>query len=75
MWSIGGLVLLEVAACVVLLAVALHRVANEIGPTRESFELVRVDVERMVRLAARDTGRAAAGRRVLARPGTDEASR
>ena len=73
MWSIEAALLIWVACCVGVIAWALHRLRGELEPTRSAFELH--DVTRAVALVGRETGRAAASRRLLVRHGNAPVSR
>jgi hypothetical protein len=73
--SSGGAVLVEVMVCLAMISLAARRLHRELESTMRSFELLHRDVVDAVRLAARDTGRAQAGRRLLGRTGDGPASR
>ncbi len=75
MWSIGTAVLLLIVVCVTAIAWAARRLVTEIEPTRSSCDRLHHEVTDAVSRVSRDTGRAAAGRRLLARRGGAAASR
>jgi hypothetical protein len=67
MWSIGGAVLGEILVCLAVIAFAARRLLAELEPTRRSCERLHTEVVTAVAHVSRDTGRAAAGRRLLLR--------
>ena len=69
MWSVGAGVLIEVVLCAALIFRARRRVVAEFSPLLRSCELLSGSLERAIDTAARDTGRAEAGRRLLTRRG------
>jgi hypothetical protein len=75
MWSLGTAVLLLIVVCVSVIGFALRRLVAEIEPTRRSCDRLHAEVSEAVALVARDAGRAAAGRQVLARRGGASAHR
>jgi hypothetical protein len=75
MWSLGTAVLVLIVACVCVIAWALRRLVAEIEPTRRSCERLHTEVSGAVSAVSRDTGRAVAGRRLLARRGGASVSR
>ena len=75
MWSVGGVVLLEIVVCVAVIAIALRRLLAELEPTRRSCDRLHHEVTTAVQLVSRDTGRATAGRQLLARRGGASAPR
>jgi hypothetical protein len=75
MWSIEGAVLIWIACCAGVIVQALRGLRKEIEPTRRSFDLLHREVTLAVELTTRNTGRAAASRRLLVRHGNAPASR
>jgi hypothetical protein len=67
MWSVGAAVLVEILVCVAVIAFAARRLLAELDPTRRSCERLHAEVDTAVALVSRDSGRAAAGRRLLLR--------
>jgi hypothetical protein len=68
-------VLVVVMVCLTMISLTARRLHRELEPTMRSFELLHRDVADAVRLVSRDTGRAHAGRRLLARTGNPPAPR
>jgi thiosulfate reductase cytochrome b subunit len=73
--SSGGAVLVVIMVCLTMISLTARRLHRELEPTVRSFERLHRDVTDAVRLVSRDTGRAQAGRRLLARNGNPPAPR
>jgi hypothetical protein len=73
--SSGGAVLVVVMVCLTMISLTARRLHRELELTMRSFERLHRDVADAVRLVSRDTGRAQAGRRLLARTGNPPAPR